>query len=137
MAKKQKKIVKPVLKDSLNNSALKYALIYLGINHNEIGDKLLKGYKLDDEINIYELTRILERVTREDKLECERIARFIIEEPLNNNEWEFNELMANHLNDVVRKLENFLQKYLIPQENQVTNIMTSIFKVTFNKCCRN
>jgi len=123
--KKPKLKVKPVEKYSLNSNPLKYALIYFNIQPSEILHKIFKNYRPEDNITIYELARMLMRISRGE--DCEKIARYLIEPPLNEDK-EYDNNLEKNVQEVNDQLLNFIGEYSIPKE---ADIRASITKVPF------
>eukprot|EP00826_Nyctotherus_ovalis_P001096 TRINITY_DN10130_c0_g4_i2.p1 TRINITY_DN10130_c0_g4~~TRINITY_DN10130_c0_g4_i2.p1 ORF type:complete len:522 (-),score=174.68 TRINITY_DN10130_c0_g4_i2:1529-3094(-) len=127
--KKPKPKVQPVNRDSLSSNALKYGLIYFKIQSFEIPDKVFKGYDSEDTISIYELARMLMRISRGQ--DCEKIARFLIEAPSQNQdgEYEYDNQAERSVKEVSNKLINFVGNYTIPQGDTEQDLKLSITKV--------
>lgn len=108
---------------------MKYALIYHGIKASEIENKLFKDYNSQDTVSIYQLSRILMRIIRENENNSVEIARFAIENPVNDEEFEYNEQLEGSMEDICQKLRSLLGNYKIPQDEEKKELRASIAKV--------
>ena len=110
---------------------LKYSLIHFKVTFSEINDCIFNGYRLDDLVSIYEFTRILNRLTRKSKDDCENLARYIIEP---ENYCEYNIYLKTTVQAASDKINRLIGVYTLVNED---DIRESLYKVMFYIIYRN
>ena len=79
-----------------------------------------------EKISIHELTRIVMRITKNQKEECEKFSRFILE---SSNTTKFNEYLEIDIIDACNKIKNTIGSYSICENEEETK--SSIAKVIY------
>lgn len=91
---------------------------------------MFKGYDSKDHISIYELARILTRISRGQ--DCEKIARYLIESPPEDDEeYEYDNKVEKSVNEASEGLVRFVGDYTIPKDEEEQDLKRSIAKVSF------
>eukprot|EP00826_Nyctotherus_ovalis_P063389 TRINITY_DN9293_c0_g2_i1.p1 TRINITY_DN9293_c0_g2~~TRINITY_DN9293_c0_g2_i1.p1 ORF type:complete len:454 (-),score=117.04 TRINITY_DN9293_c0_g2_i1:601-1962(-) len=111
-------VSKEEVKDTIMN--FKYALMQLNISPESIREAIFKEFGEEDTISIYELARIVVRIVKASKRQCEKLARFLIEEPKETT--EYNKYLEASVVTVVNELRSALGNYSIPQESAKLSI---------------
>jgi len=115
---------------------LKYALMNLGISSGDIEKRMFKGYSSENTISIYEFTRLLIRITRRTKSECESLARYIIEQKTNELQ-ELNIFLEAKVGAVCKKLKELMGNFSIINNQNENAIKQQLSKVNTKLTNRN
>lgn len=112
----KKLLVSAVSKEEVKDITMnfKYALMLLNIRPEDIKETIFKEFDEEDTISIYELARVVTRITKKSKGQGEKLARFLIEQPRETT--EYNKHLEASTATVISKLHNILGDYSIPQE---------------------
>jgi len=89
--------------------SFKYALMQLNITPTDIRGTLFKEFGGENKISVYELMKIITRITKKSKEQTEKLAQYLIEQTDKYQEADI-EIVCN-------KLCNLLGNYTIPSES--------------------
>jgi hypothetical protein len=101
---------------------LKYALMQLNIIPSDIRGTFFQEFGEEDKISVYELTKVITRITKKSKEQTEKLAQYLVEHTDKYQEADI-ELACN-------KLCSILGDYTIPNESLKSAITRVIQIIT-------